>query len=264
MGMLARLGGGVLLSALAMGPAASQETPRDLRDLVGARGGQVESELGRRGYRWVSVESGRDRKWSNWWNAATRTCVTITTAEGRYVAITTSPPSLCLKASGQGQGPNGGGGGGPGWGMPGQGGNGGGGGRLTLICWGEGQKPGTSFRSGYVWNDRTHRYESYSAMENVPQRFDSTVQVELRGDRGSIRLAGKLIPPINSGGRDGWWDLYDVQMSRDRITAQYRLNGLNKPRVDIDRRTGRIAIDGIEHFRGTCDQGDWSGSRNKF
>jgi len=96
------------------------------------------------------------------------------------------------------------------------------------------------------------------------QGFESTIQVELWGDGGRIRLAGKLIAPIHSGDRDGWWDLYNVRMDRDRITAQYRLNGLNKPRVNIDRRTGRIAIDGIEHYRGTCDQGDWGGNRNRF
>ncbi|WP_245653416.1 hypothetical protein [Sphingomonas pituitosa] len=245
----------VLMCGIGPYPAAAQDTPRDLQDLVGARGGQAEAELGRRGYAWVRTESGPDRKWSSWWNAGTRSCATITTKDGRYAAIVASPPSAC--ASGGQEAGNRPRPGGPPLGeRPRE--------QLTLICWGEGQKPGSSYRSGYVWNDRTHRYESYSAVESGTQRFDSTVQVELWGDGGRIRLAGKLIPPIHSGGRDGWWDLDDVRMTRDRITAQYRLNGLNKPRVDIDRRIGRIAIDGIEKFRGSCDQGDWSGSRNKF
>jgi len=39
------------------------------------------------------------------------------------------------------------------------------------------------------------------------------------------------------------------------IRATYRLNGLNKPRVMIDRRTGRITVQGLSNygFRGTCD-----------
>ena len=260
----------VLLGAVAASapffatPLQAQDTPRDLRDMVGARAGQAEGELGRRGYVWVDVKTGDDRKWSTWWNAGTRTCVTIATMDGRYDSIVTSPAPDCRKSSRP-----------SGWtppppptarplpeppvGRPVDGDD-----NLTLICWGEGQKPGVSTRSGYVWNERRHRYEPYSTIDNTMQGFNSTIQVEFWGDGGRIRLAGKLVAPIHSGDRDGWWDLYNVRMGPDRITAQYRMNGLNKPRVDIDRRTGRIAIDGIEHFRGTCDQGDWGGNRNRF
>jgi hypothetical protein len=45
-------------------------------------------------------------------------------------------------------------------------------------------------------------------------------------------------------------------MSADTITASYRLNGLNKPRIAIDRRSGGITIIGTASyaFRGSCDQ----------
>lgn len=132
---------------------------------------------------------------------------------------------------------------------------------LTLICWGEGRKPGTGVTTGYAWNSDRRKFVPQTYVHSNTQQFDSEVQVELRGSWGQIHLTGKLIPPIHSGGRDGWWDLENIQFGRDTITARYRMNGLNKPRVTINRRSGRISIDGIEKFRGDCDQGDWRGNR---
>lgn len=42
------------------------------------------------------------------------------------------------------------------------------------------------------------------------------------------------------------------------ITATYRLNGLNKPRITIDHRSGRISISstGSYAFRESCDRID--------
>lgn len=139
-----------------------------------------------------------------------------------------------------------------------------GGDALTLICWGEGRKPATQYRNGYEWNSHRDRYEYRGRVEYGTQEFDSEVQVEFYDGQGRIHLAGRMVPPINSGGRRGWWDLSDVRFGPDRITARYRLNGMNKPKVDINRRTGRIKIDGIEKFRGECDTGNWGDARNRF
>lgn len=135
---------------------------------------------------------------------------------------------------------------------------------LTLICYGEGRKPSVESRNDYEWNERRERYELRNRIESSTDDFDSQVQVEIRGMQGKIHLTGKLIAPINSGSTNGWWRLDDINVASDRITGRYRMNGLNKPRVNIDRRSGQIAIDGIEHFRGICDSGDWGGSRNRF
>jgi hypothetical protein len=135
---------------------------------------------------------------------------------------------------------------------------------LTLICWGEGRKPGTQYRTGYEWNPRRDRYEYRGRVEYGSQEFDSEVQVEFHDGFGRIHLTGRMVPPINSGGRRGWWNLSDIRIGRDRITARYRLNGMNKPKVEINRRTGRIKIDGIEKFRGECDAGEWGDARNRF
>jgi len=135
---------------------------------------------------------------------------------------------------------------------------------LALICWGEGRKPSTGVAGGYAWNRDRHRFVPQTYVYNTTKEFDSEVQVEIHDNWGRIHLAKKLLPGIRSGGDNGWWELNDVRVSPDMITARYRLNGLNKPRLTIDRRTGRISIDGIEKFRGECDQGNWAERRNRF
>jgi hypothetical protein len=87
------------------------------------------------------------------------------------------------------------------------------------------------------------------------QQFDASVMIQLWDGGGRISLPKKLIPPINTRGQDGWWDLYDVDMGPDVIRAKYRLNGLNKPAIVINRRSGQITIRGTDpyQFRGSCD-----------
>lgn len=85
--------------ALAVAPVvgSAQSAPPGLRDMVGARAGQAEGELGRRGYRNVGGQKGDDRSYTFWWNEAQRRCVTIATMNGRYVSIVESPAPDCRK-----------------------------------------------------------------------------------------------------------------------------------------------------------------------
>ena len=55
--------------------------------------GQAEGEIVRRGFRDTGGSKGDDRSYVNWWNAATRRCVVMGTADGRYVSVqaTTAP-----------------------------------------------------------------------------------------------------------------------------------------------------------------------------
>ena len=98
-------------------------------------------------------------------------------------------------------------------------------------------------------------------MESGTEQFQTRVQFDFRDGGGRVHLAGKLIPPLNSGGSDGWWPLEDVQMTPDRITGRYRVNALSRPNVDIDRRSGMVEIKGMPGFSGKCDVGDWGAGR---
>jgi hypothetical protein len=239
-------------------PALAQDIPNDLRDMVYARAGQAEAELQRRGYVAVRTETGSDRKWTNWWNADRRQCVSIVTRNGRYDSIVTAPAPDCRDGGRPGRPDR------PGWddrpGRPDRPGGDWPGGRpisLGLICFGEGQKPTAANRLGWQWNWNTDRYDFGNRTELTTRQFDASVMIQLWDGGGRIRLPRSLIPPIHSGGtsRDGWWDLYDVYQDRGQIRATYRLNGPNRPRVTIDRRSGRIRIQGIYNYgyNGSCD-----------
>jgi hypothetical protein len=69
--------------------------------MVGARAGQAESELQRRGYRNVGGEKGDDRSYAYWWNADRRQCVTIATSNGRYNSVTPTSAPDCRQSEGR-------------------------------------------------------------------------------------------------------------------------------------------------------------------
>lgn len=74
-----------------MAPAQST----GLEDMVGARAGQAEGELQRRGYRNTGGEKGDDRSYTYWWNEGRGQCVTIATMDGRYSSITPTTAPDC-------------------------------------------------------------------------------------------------------------------------------------------------------------------------
>lgn len=263
-----------MLAALAV-PTAVQDTPPDLADMVGARAGQAEGELARRGYRNTGGEQGDDRSYTNWWNASQRQCVTIATMDGRYASITRTTAPDCRQPSsvrprpdaavpatrprpgyepdtGFSRRPDRPVGGRPDYDAPivdGQSVD------LGLVCFGDGSRTGLGTGTTWTWNRQRDRYEYGSYTETRPELFDASLMIQTWEGGGRIRLPRKLIPPINSRGNDDWWDLYDVSVGPDVIRASYRLNGLNKPKVMIDRRSGRITVTGLADygFRGTCD-----------
>lgn len=258
--------GGLVFAGL-IGPTPSAHAQSTgLDDLVGARAGQAEGELQRRGYRLSSSSKGNDRSYTNWWSADRRQCVTIATMGGRYAAITpTTPPDCRHSAARPDPRPE------PyrpsaGYGRPApQSGTpsyaqddevgAAGADDLGLVCFGDGQRPTVANNAGWTWNDRTNRYDYGTRSELTQEHFDASLMLQLWDGGGRIRLPKKLIPPIHSRGQGDWWDLDGVATTPDTIRASYRLNGLNKPKITVDRRSGRITVVGLGDyaFRGTCD-----------
>lgn len=252
-----------------------------LEDMVGARAGQAEGELQRRGWRNVRAERGDDRSYTYWWNDDRRQCVSIATMNGRYDSVTVTPAPDCRQSAndrprpdydrprpGDGNRPQPGYDRDPGNGPPPYrpGGDrpsvlpggtivGGQSVDLGLVCFGDGQRDTVTSGTRWTWNPRRDRYDYDRTSELTSEQFDATVTIQLWDGGGRIRLPKSLIPPLNSRGSNGWWELDNVSTGRDQITATYRLNGLNKPRITIDRRRGRINIQGTSSygFRGECD-----------
>jgi hypothetical protein len=259
-----RLSAPLLLACLVPSAAIAQDTPPDLADMVGARAGQAENELGRRGYQFVRADQGDDRSYTYWWNKDRRQCVTIATMEGRYNSITATLAPDCRQSPSARSS--------PGYAPPAR--------RpapgydvdpafsqsptiidgriiqLALVCFGDGSKAGVSSASEWRWNDRRERYEQGYRSQLTTEVLDASLMLQLWERGGRIRLPRSLIPPINSRGDNGWWDLRDVSAGPASIKATYRLNGLNRPRVTVDRRTGRIIVQGAASygFRGSCDE----------
>lgn len=253
-------------------PALGQST--GLEDMVGARAGQAEGELQRRGYVNTGGSAGDDRSYTNWWNANRRQCVTIATMDGRYASITATTAPDCRQPNMRPR---------PDYGTPavpprsgyqpdaaatrpqprtnddrsdypsprtGQSSV-----EIGLVCFGDGSRDGIASGTTWTWNRERDRYEYGRYNETRPEVFDASLMIQTWPGGGRIRLPKSLIPPINSRGNSGWWDLYDVAVGPDVIRATYRLNGLNKPRVTIDRRSGRVTVQGLSNygFRGSCE-----------
>lgn len=129
---------------------------------------------------------------------------------------------------------------------------------INLVCPGQGERLGSDYVNTLEWDRYDHKYRTRSGVQTGMQGFQSAVTVQIYGDDGRIRLPEKLIPPIHSGGdHQHWWQLEDVIVGSSEIRASYRLNGLNKPKVRIDRRTGEINIRGTgQDFAGICEKVD--------
>lgn len=82
----------VALAVAVSGPALAQ-FPDGLRDLVGARAGQGESEIRRRGYTAVRTEPGRNSTITYWRRGGE--CVQVVTRDGRYATMVNASRSYC-------------------------------------------------------------------------------------------------------------------------------------------------------------------------
>ena len=243
----------LILAASALPAAALAQSAPDVADLVGARGAGGETQLLARGYEPRQSNTVGDQRYTFWYNQRTGRCISVATMDGRYSAIIGVPAENCQDggASADHHAP-------PadaGYNDPAS---------LVLVCYGAGNRPSVTTAPSYDWNRSKHKWEWGSDVVSTTQGFNSDVQIELYGDQGRIHLGPKLVPPIHSGGHEGWWDLENLMVTPDRITATYRLNGLNKPKLDIDRRSGRIQIKAQTDFSGQCDIGNWGAGQRRF
>lgn len=249
-----------LAVAAAMLPlAAVAQSAPDVADLVGARGAGGETQLLARGYESRMSNLVGDTRYVFWWNQRTGRCISVATMEGRYSAITAVPAENCQNGN-DGNAPRQ-----PAdhdvpRGEPGyRDAN-----SLILVCYGAGTRPTVSNKPTYSWNSWKHKWEWSNQVGNSAEGFNSDVQIELYGDHGRIHLGPKLVSPIHSGGDNGWWDIENLAVTPDRITGSYRLNGMNKPKLTVDRRSGRITIQAVTNFSGQCDMGDWGAGQRRF
>ncbi|GGZ41528.1 hypothetical protein [Asticcacaulis endophyticus] len=127
---------------------------------------------------------------------------------------------------------------------------------LQLVCYGEAQTITAQTHSGYEWDADKHKYMPKTSIETGRNQFDTAVTISIHGDEGQIRLPKPMVPPIHSGGDGNWWPIDDLIVGHNEIRGRFALNGLNKPNIVINRRSGVITIDGMVKFSGRCDADD--------
>ncbi|KRG71766.1 hypothetical protein ABB27_02425 [Stenotrophomonas terrae] len=226
------------------------ETPPDVSDLVDARGAGGETQLLSRGYEVRDSNTVGDQRFTFWWKAKTLQCISVSTVDGRYASIQSVPAANCggqSESDSQSSGTAT---------RDGQ--------SLVLVCYGAGTRPTVKSDPTYSWDKDDHKWKSSETVHSSTEGFNGDVQIELYGDHGRIHLSQGLVPPINSGGDHGWWELDNLVVGPGVITAGYRLNGMNKPRIHVDRRTGQITIQGASNFAGQCDIGNFAGGQRRF
>lgn len=242
-----------LIAAALAGTAASAQTPRELRDIVRMSIERGETQLSRRGY-----DPGRetspfpDEIITYWQHRTSGRCIAVAERGGRVARIDSQSPVLCESGSGgTAAAPS-----------PADYGAGNAdtrrdrrsgyddrqanriydrGASLFLLCYADARNPDVRAAYGVDNRDRSGARDG-----------DAEIQVEVWGTRGRIRLP--------SG---AWQDLENIRDTGDRITGRFTA-GLSNTRVDIDRRLGKIRIDGAQPFRGNCDLGETTGQRRRY
>lgn len=94
----------LLLAALAITSIEvfGQNRVPDLQGLIGMRASSGQMELESRGFVFIKVDEGGDRKWSNYWNGRRQLCISVVTANGRFDSIVSSSAFDCGRDSNSG------------------------------------------------------------------------------------------------------------------------------------------------------------------
>jgi hypothetical protein len=126
---------------------------------------------------------------------------------------------------------------------------------LTLVC--QGQTQAQVAHGSFATACGDNKCVNANGFTTRTRETADVLTVELHDSGGRIQVPRAMLPPIHGPGKNGWWDLDELQVNDREITGRYSVNVLNVPRVRIDRQTGTITIDGhSENYRGSCEVAD--------
>jgi hypothetical protein len=114
------------------------------------------------------------------------------------------------------------------------------------------------------YNFKTKKLETAVVTDSGRKQFSGSGYVDVQGNSARIKLPSAMVPLLG-GGNGGWFIVNELWINDDEITGTIRLNALNKPKLRIDRRSGRITIEGgFSDFSGRCDVVHDGADRRKF
>lgn len=132
-----------------------------------------------------------------------------------------------------------------------------------LICSGSGVSDRSDTITTNVDKSNGQTEQRTTTIDNqVPFQGDATV--EIVDGAGRIRLPVGIVPDV-AGGKDGWFELRNLVVAQNQITAKAAVTIFNRPNVRIDRQAGTLSIDGnIGRFSGTCRVHDPAKTQRAF
>lgn len=127
-------------------------------------------------------------------------------------------------------------------------------GAINLVFTGSGNRLASQSSIENKYNSKTKKFESGYAVNTGRQPFNGSGNVEIHAPNfGRIKIPSPMIGLLNNGD-DGWFTISNLQISDQEITGAIVINGLNKPKLRIDRNTGFITINGNwSEFTGQCE-----------
>jgi hypothetical protein len=137
-------------------------------------------------------------------------------------------------------------------------------GKLELMFSGSGTVTAsqTSFENTY--NYKTKSYQSGTVTSTGKKPFTGSGFIEITGNMARIKLPSAMKPLISSD-QSGWFAVNDFFMNDTEITGIVKINGLNKPKLRIDRSTGIITVaNGLNDFTGSCELVTHDPAKRKF
>ena len=135
---------------------------------------------------------------------------------------------------------------------------------LHLVCLGAGSA--NRFASTSIYGADSNGNSAWArATSDRSVGFDDQVDVEIGEDgTGRIRMPRAMLPRLH-GGNGGWFDLKGVKINDAEITGTAQVSIVNSPKLRLDRRTGRIAINGkAGDYSGECRRFDPAAVERKF
>lgn len=122
---------------------------------------------------------------------------------------------------------------------------------FQLSCDGIATSEESDVKSGYIYDNKGN-FASGTVYGSNKSSLSENLQVMITEGSGKIRLPQSLKPTLR-GGQNGWYDLKNIQISEDSITASAKVNLISSTRLFINRLDGSVSLKtGAGTFAGKC------------
>tara|TARA_Y100000593_G_C4081056_1_gene223878 strand:+ start:43 stop:471 length:429 start_codon:yes stop_codon:yes gene_type:complete len=125
---------------------------------------------------------------------------------------------------------------------------------ITLVCEGLGQRTETNYSNSYQNNTGGELPKTYQTVSKSTKQFNTsmTLHIDTTAKSSWIKLPNQLRPFVVRNQEQFFFT--ELNTSEDEIKARFKLNMVHKPKISIDRLTGKIDYRGWGSFTGDCNK----------